>query len=84
MCAIPQLVSAPLNQDVIGRRKRASCYGYGRRGLDDSLQLQTAFFPFAQSEKKRRRSAPVVAVGEKDGTMPGEIEFCNLSARGSC
>ena len=55
MCAIPQLVSAPLNQDVIGRRKRASCYGYGRRGLDDSLQLQTAFFPFAQSEKKTKK-----------------------------
>ena len=35
-------------------------------------------------KRKRRRSAPVVAVGEKDGTMPGEIEFCNLSARGSC
>ena len=34
-------------------------------------------------KRKRRRSAPVVAVGEKNGTMPGEIEFgiCRLADR---
>ena len=63
------------SKDGTGRGVTHTDAGVAAVSLDDSLQLQAAFFPFPSLKRRRRRSRLRVAVAAKDGTMPREMEF---------